>query len=68
MQSGKNSKSEMKIWVRESIRDVKFEQKIRVILIREADLIVNNGGLRGDVSDRWKAMGYNTEDIPDMYP
>jgi len=68
MAVGKNSKSELKLWAKECIRKTKYNQQTRNILVRQADFIIDNGGYRGDVSDKWKAMGYNTADIPDMYP
>ena len=68
MNYGKNSKAELKIWARECVNKTMYETRIKDILIREADAIIENGGLRGDISDRWKKMGYSTADIPDMYP
>jgi hypothetical protein len=68
MGHGKNSKRELKLWARDAVRDTKFTNQVKGFLLREADYIIENDGLRGDISDRWKKMGYKTSDIPDMYP
>jgi hypothetical protein len=64
----RNSEDSLKAWVDKALSDSKTLKVAEVINLKlTAEGIIRKGGLRGNVSDAWKAMGFNAVDIPDLY-
>ena len=64
----RNCKARLLEWVTEIMADNKTNLPWvdKKLCTTAAKIIINKGGLRGDVSDKWKALGFTTEQIPGM--
>jgi len=70
----KNDKTSLKTWAMKAINEAIDKPKSKVtaedynLLETIAFDCIEDGGLRGDVSTKWEALGgYTYVDIPDMY-
>ena len=71
MADDQNTKDALLDWAIKSLqkaRDVGNLNSVQLNLcFSEAKKVINSGGFRGDISDKWAEMGFTTLDIPDMY-
>lgn len=68
MMKNRNNKESLNAWVDEALSDSKTLKPIEVVKLKlTAEHIIRDGGLRGNVSDTWKEMGFTAADIPDLY-
>ena len=63
----RNSKTELTLWTLQALitSNVPIDEhkKLKNIAFK----VIKEGGLRGDISDKWIEMGYGIEDISDLY-
>jgi len=64
----KNSVEELSEWLLKAVKTSNLRTADMKHCLKVGRRIIKNGGLRGDVSDRWKRDGFTTADIPEMYP
>lgn len=61
-----NDKNEIRAWAVDAVTNLTNERQFELLAV--AFKGIENGDLRGDVSDKWKLMGYTIADIPNIYP
>ncbi len=63
----RNSKTELTLWTLQALitSNVPIDEhkKLKNIAFK----VIEEGGFRGDISDKWIEMGYGIEDISDLY-
>ena len=65
----RNSATTVFTWVQVTLRDSPdLSNEERKELTRVATPVVFEGGLRGDVCDVWRKLGYDGRKIKDWYP
>ena len=63
----RNSKEAIREWVHACLKGFKGTSKAKTRLKRIGLTGAKNGLWRGDISDRWRADGFTSADIKDMY-
>ena len=70
-EKGRNSKASLIEWsltaLEEAVEKEGIDQMQANMCHAKALEVIRKGGWRGDVSEAWIKMGFNTADIPDMY-
>ena len=52
-------------WAKKAV--FRLSEEKQIYLFEIAASVIGNGGLKGNVSDAWRSLGYTTFDIPDLY-
>jgi hypothetical protein len=64
----RNSKEELMRWLQNCLeKSEKLDDAEVLVLTRAGKRVINSGGLRGDVSETWRLLGFGPELIADMY-
>ena len=63
-----NSKEALERWLAETMASSKLGAISKALAQGEAQRLILRGHLRGDISDKWKQLGFNTAQIPGMFP
>jgi len=64
----RNSKKNIMKWAKEAIDNSNLTDYKKEVLLKEAEMLVECGLWRGDISAIWIKEGYTMADIPDLYP
>jgi len=59
-------KYKIRDWAKKTLIEAKINKGLQNVLYKAAEKVIKDGGLRGDVSDKWVAMGYK-EIIPGLF-
>ena len=64
-----NSKEKITKWMKNCLTKAKpnLSYTEKYTLFKEGKRILELGCLRGDISERWKQLGYGSDKIPDLY-
>jgi len=63
-----NKPEAIREWAIQALSRSLISPEEHVKLLKAAKEVIQDGGFRGDVCDRWRSMGYGSDKIEDFYP
>jgi hypothetical protein len=64
----RNGGPALKQWMYDALNKSDLTKEEYELLAREGLLVIEDGGWRGNVCDRWRSLGFNSAKIHDFYP